>query len=578
MLTLTEKLPKKVTGLTSLFLDMDRTYPRDEFKQITSILKGCNTYNYSAKTEQWELPIYDIAYLVDNLSMIDDVKVIPYKETINLEIEAKPFDQSGYKFKLFKHQVDAINFGLTHPKWLLLDDCGLGKTISSLYLAEELYRRGQIEHCLIICGFNSLKMNWLKEIEKASNLSGKVIGAYYTKNGTLRYKTIKERAEQLKNKIDEFFVIINIEMVREDIIVDAILKSQNKFDMIILDEAHLIKNLATGQASNLLKIKAPYMLGMTGSLLVNSPLDLLTPLSWIGVEHSTIENFERFYMWKDEMKGEYYGVKNLNILHSLLFTFSLRRLKKDVLDLPPKTIINEYVELSDEHMKLNTEVIKGIKNEIDKVRLSKGSFRSKVVRLKQVTSCPSVLTTKNIKSNKENRCISLVNDFVVNGEKVVIFSGFKQTVYDLEEKLKDYNPLVLTGDSKDGDVTTFIDMFQNDDIHKVMIVTYQKLGVGHTLNRASYAIFMDTPWTNSDFTQACDRIYRIGTTKPVFIYNLIALNTVDELVKKLVDSKRELSKLTLGDTEDETLNIIDGSLNNEDEFAFNEFEKFLDNF
>ena len=67
------------------------------------------------------------------------------------------------------------------------------------------------------------------------------------------------------------------------------------------------------------------------------------------------------------------------------------------------------------------------------------------------------------------------------------------------------------------------------------------MGTGITLNAASYMIFIDTPFNYSDFSQACDRIYRIGTKRPVFIYNLICEGTIDERVAQIVDKKQAIS-------------------------------------
>ena len=118
----------------------------------------------------------------------------------------------------------------------------MGKSLSLIKLAEELKEREGIEHCLIICGLNSLKRNWKSEIKKCSNLDSIIIGEYISKKGTVYTKSIAERIEQLKNPIKEFFVIINIESLRDEKIVDAIMKGKNKFQMIGFDEMHMSRN------------------------------------------------------------------------------------------------------------------------------------------------------------------------------------------------------------------------------------------------------------------------------------------------------------------------------------------------
>ena len=117
----------------------------------------------------------------------------------------------------------------------------------------------------------------------------------------------------------------------------------------------------------------------------------------------------------------------------------------------------------------------------------------------------------------------------------------------LQEQLTDLNPIVCTGDMKDEDVAYNINRFQNDPSCKVMLATWQKMGTGITLTAASYAIFIDTPWTQAVFQQAQDRIHRIGSKKPVFIYNLVCRDTVDERVLELVEDKGAMSDYIVDD-------------------------------
>ena len=106
-------------------------------------------------------------------------------------------------------------------------------------------------------------------------------------------------------------------------------------------------------------------------------------------------------------------------------------------------------------------------------------------------------------------------------------------------------------------VNSSINKFQSDPNCKVFIGTWQKCGTGITLTSASYMIFLDTPYTDGVFQQACDRIYRIGTKDPVFIYNLICKNTVDERVLKIVNNKKYLSDYVVDDiNNDDVINNL----------------------
>jgi SNF2 family DNA or RNA helicase len=187
----------------------------------------------------------------------------------------------SFKFKPFAHQIDAINFGLQkkHKKWLLLDSMGLGKTLEIIGLAETLKRRGEIDHCLIIAGVDSLRQNWKREIEKFSTESCIVLGEKISKKGKVSYETMPVRAKILKEPISEFFVVVNAATLRSDDIIESFKKSKNRFGMIAVDEAHRFATKTSQQGSNLLKLDSDYKVAATGTLLINSPISCYMPMA-----------------------------------------------------------------------------------------------------------------------------------------------------------------------------------------------------------------------------------------------------------------------------------------------------------
>ena len=539
MITLIEDIPHKIPGITSIFIKIENV-SKELFSNIVDLIKQtCEVYNYDKKTFLWEVPLKNIYELIDDFSLLDEICIISHQENKNAELSL--VDPLKFKTKPFDYQLDGINYGINHDKWLLLDDMGLGKTLQSIYIAQELYEQGKIEHCLILCGVDSLRSNWKKEIERHSNLSSIILGNRTTNRGTIAYESVSYRAEQLRNKIDEFFIITTLTTIRSDEVIDAFNSGVNNIGLIICDEIHRCKDINSIQGKHLLKLDSPYKMAMSGSLIVNNPLDCFVSLKWIGVEKSTLTMFKQFFCIYNEALKMYKDFKNIDVLKEELATCSLRRLKDTILDLPKKNIIDEYVDMNDEHKKLYYNVVNGVKEEVDKIQLHSNNLLGLIVRLRQATSCPQILTTNNVVSTKITRCKELVEDLLNNNEdKVVIFSGFKDTCIDINNQLLEYKPILITGDTRE-DVSTMIDKFQNDNEHRVIVATYQKLGTGVTLTRARYMIFIDCPWTNSDYQQATDRIYRIGATKPVFIYNLICTNTIDERVIELIKDKKALS-------------------------------------
>ena len=391
-----------------------------------------------------------------------------------------------------------------------------------------------------------------------SDESFRVVGEEINSKGNIHYSNLQQRAKEIKSGINEFFIIINIECLRSKEIVEAI-NSRDDIDMIVVDEIHKCNNKQAQQTDGLLKLKAKYKIGATGTLIVNSPMSSYVSLKWLGVDKSSLTNFKKQYCNFGGFGGyEIVGYKNLDLLKNEIDYCSLRKTKEEELkNLPRKNIIKDYITLSDEHREFYNKIKNGVKDESLKINLNKNNILALTTRLRQATSSPSILTSDNIMSSKIERCVDLAEQIIYNNNKVVIFSTFKEPVYLLKELLSKYNPLIGTGDMKDEEVSNNIDKFQNDINCKVFIGTTSKCGTGITLNAASYMIMIDTPFTSSATQQAEDRIYRIGTKKPVFIYHLICENTIDEKVDKIITTKEAMSNYIIDDTiNNNTLDIL----------------------
>lgn len=558
---------KYFSGTSSLFIFF-KDLKSDKLYACVNLIKSTETYHYHDDIKAWEVLPNKLSYLLDNFTVIDDIKLILIKK------EKREQDVKlvlNHKTKMREYQEEGVLYGLKNKHWLLLDQPGLGKTLTATYLAEELKAQRKIKHCLIICGIASLRANWKNEIHKHSNEQIRVLGQRQRKNGNYYWATVKERIQELLQPIDEFFVAINVELLTDEDLVEALMTGPNKFDMMIFDECHLAKGWNTKRGHNLLKLNADYMVGMTGTLILNKETDAYVPLVWLGYEpQRSVGRFKdtfcvfdkglyEKYNRKDKyskkaknIKGIPVGSKNLDILQEEIEEHSLRR-TKDLLNLPPKNFIDEFLTMSDEQQKFYETIVNSVKEEnnliakqeaqdiCDKIELNASNLLAITTRLRQATSCPQVLTSSKITSCKIERCVELVNELVSNKEKVVIMSMFKEPVYQLEELLKEYKPLIGTGDTSETDIENNIKKFQEDDEHYVFIGTSQKMGTGFTLNRASYMILIDLPWTYAEYEQCQDRIHRFGTTKPVFIYNLICDNTFDVRVHKIISNKKNLA-------------------------------------
>lgn len=534
--------PYKLPGITSFFVKFNYS------KNIVDTMHFIPNAIYHKKLQCWEIPVTSLSRAIDSLSNLDELKL-----TFNENIEDKSKNEisvniDNYKTKPYDYQKTGIEYGLSHNHWLLLDAPGLGKSLQMIYLAQELKQRENIKHCLIVCGINTLKYNWKKEIETHSDLSCRILGQKINLKGNLVIGSITDRVNDLKNELEEFFIITNIETLRNDDIIKHINNGVNKFDMIICDEMHKAKSPSSQQGKNFLKLNSKYKVGLTGTLLLNSPLDAYVPLKWIGADNSTYTNFKYYYCdFSGPFNNILTGYKNIDVLKNQLDNISLRR-TKDILELPPKNIIHEYVEMDNNQEKFYQDITNGIIEEVDKVELNTSTLLSMVTRLRQATADPSILTSNEIISSaKIERTIDLAKEILDNGDKVVIFSLFKKPLDKIMSELSEYNPLLCTGDIPDNIISDNINEFQTSDKNKVMCATISKMGTGITLTSASYAIFMDSSWTSAVNQQAEDRIYRIGSKSPVFIYYLWTAGTIDEHVKEIVEDKEAISDFIIDD-------------------------------
>jgi SNF2 family DNA or RNA helicase len=559
--------PKKISGLSSICV----TFEYNPY--IVDSLKTIPTYYYHKKDNVWEFPICYLGRLLDNLTFLDEIQLnllnTPESGEFHLEhqFNLEPLSETekiSFKMKPFDHQLEAINYGLSREKWLLLDSMGLGKTNSIIWLAETLKRRGIIDHCFIICGVNSLKQNWKKEIQKFSTESAVVLGEHITKTGTIRYKSMDKRAQQLKDPIEEFFVITNLESLRDDRIIEAFKKSSNSFGMIAFDEAHKAATKTSQQGTNLLKLDAPFKVAATGTLITNNPLSAYVPLSWTGNDQSILTTYKSQYCNFGGIKdSQIIGFKNLEVLQEEIKSCSLRRTLDQVRsDMPPKSVKIEVLEMEDSQRKFYEAIKEGVKEEADKVELKTSNLLALTTRLRQATACPSLLTTQSVSSVKVDRCVELIQELTSQGEKVVVLSVFKETLNDLVAKLGQFRYSLNTGDVPDGVVARNVEKFQEDPGEQVFVGTWGKVGTGWTLNAASYLICLDTPYTAAMFDQGTDRIWRVNNTRPAFITVLLCGDTIDERVQEIIETKKELGDY-LVDGVETTNNAINSRLDDE---------------
>lgn len=514
------------------------------FQEYVDGIKSLPVRYWIPAKKEWEIPLNLVPSLKRITSEITELNQLEGSSTIQ-EVDLSDFD---FKTKPYEHQLDGVEYGILHPSWLLGDQQGLGKTKQMIDLAVWKKKNLGIKHCLIVCCVNNLKYNWLNEVKIHSNETACVLGV--KKKG--REPSMADRIDHLKYGPNEFFWITNIESLRtkkegrfyKSELVDIINSyiSKGEIGMIIVDEIHKCKNSTSAQGRGLLKLKGASRVGLSGTLLVNKPLDLYTPLAFIGAINQSQYQFDHYYSTTDWF-GNVVGYQHLDELQRLMDANMLRR-TKDILDLPPKMEKIEYIELSKEERKLYDALEQGIREEIKadaNLIKSPASILAKITRLRQTATHCGLISDKIIKSSKFDRLGDILEEARGNGEKVIVFTMFRQLAEMAIKEFKEYNPLHIWGQMNQTELEEQKRIFQEGEDFNVMFGQIGAAGTGHTLTRASIVVFLDLPWDRATMEQAEDRAHRIGTKKTVTCIRLLAKDTYDERLWKRVLSKGKMS-------------------------------------
>ena len=544
-----EKLSNNILVKKSAFVSFDYN------PEIVSFIKKMGTRVYNPDNHTWEMPINNIISLCNKFEneeiKIDGIYEDLHKQEFEIDIP-KDFE---FKTKPFAHQIDGVRFGLNKKKFLLCDDQGLGKTFQIINWVGCLEKTDDINKVLIVCGVNSLKYNWQSEISIHSDEKGWVLGTRYRKTTGKAYEgSTKDKLEDLDNLPDCRYIITNIETLRAG--AEKISKTKYHFpiaeklkelckngiiSVIAFDEAHRSKEPTSLQSRAMMNVQAKYMVAMSGTPLMNNPLDLYFPMKWLGYENHSFYQFKQHYCTLGGWGGsQVVGYKNLEEIRAMMEQIMLRRLKTEVLDLPEKIRKIEYVDMTPKQNQIYKEVYMGVMNELQKIKFSNNPL-SMMIRLRQATGWTGIISNTVQESAKMERMVELVHEIVASGQKAIIFSNWESMTEVAREKLKSYNPAYITGATKADERMKEVDRFQNDDKCKVIIGTIGAMGTGLTLTAAQNVIFLDSPWNMALKAQAEDRAHRIGTKGTVSVITLCCRDTIDERIEELVEKKGQIA-------------------------------------
>lgn len=497
-----------------------------------------------------------------------EILLIPQTEE-NLNLEASSYKYNTFKTEPFNHQKEFLEYAKLHDKMLLLDEPGLGKTKQSLDLIVNRIQNNQIQRALIVCGVSSLQYNWLNEVKKHTNLGGYIIGTRAVGKSGLqtRIGSGSDKVADIKRitRIPAQVFIINIEALRNTTIVaelEACIKN-NLIQQIVFDELHRCKNHKAKQTEGLLRLNPRYKLGLTGTPIINSPMDLYPMMKWLGRTVPPMSYFKTKYCILGGFQNkEIVGYRNTEELSRDIQAWSLRRTKKECLDLPEKTIDTIRVELLPSQISLYKEVQKDLRERREEIMAS-ASPMGQMIGLRKATSCPNmVLAEYPIEAcAKLELLLDMVDQITSSGQKVVIFTWFVFTLEYLNYVLHQhgYNPALVYGALDQETRDQNVQAFQTIPDCNIILGNYATMGTGINLTASSHIIEYELPWTAADEEQAQDRCHRIGQYNPVNITRLITKHTIDEINEKIVDNKAALSAAVL--SKENQRSLVDMVLN-----------------
>ena len=448
-------------------------------------------------------------------------------------VEVVEVDYSKYSHRPpLQHQKEAIEKLSGSRRFILADDMGLGKTTCTIIAALETGAK----KILIICPA-SLKINWQREIENYSDRPVYI-------------------SEGKKFSTESDFVIVNYDILKnfhDTKEKDNSLLNQSNFDLVILDEAHMISN-PQAQRTKIINhfvknIKRVWLL--TGTPMTSRPMNYYNLLNII--ESPVAQNWMayaiRYCQGYQFMAGRrkvwnVTGASNLEELRDRTSKQILRRLKEDVLDLPDKIISPVYLRLkSKEYEELMGEYYAWYDKNPDEASSLTVQF-SKLMKVRKVIS-----------NEKTKQTIEIVENIIEQGKKVIVFTNFTeslQTIYQHFGKQAVY----LDGSCSKPHRQKAVDEFQDNEKIKVFVGNIKAAGVGLTLTSAEVVIMNDLSFVPAEHSQAEDRAYRYGQKNNVLVYYPLYENTIEGAIYDILNRKKQIIRTVMGDQLEENIGDV----------------------
>jgi superfamily II DNA or RNA helicase len=470
----------------------------------------------------------DAKELFKKLRDIDEIKGT--RKPRNLKAQLRPYQEQGFQWLWFLHEIGSGG--------VLADDMGLGKTVQTLALllavkTEDAKVEGKRKPFkTLIVAPTSVVTNWLREMDKfAPSLRHSLW------HGAER----KERQDEME---DAEVVVTSYALLRRD---EELLKEID-WRYVILDEAQQIKNPLSATARAAKRLRSDRRLALSGTPIENRLSEIWSIFDFVSPGLlGPLDKFEERYSRPIDGGDKTAATR----LRATIHPFILRRTKSEVArDLPEKIETDQFCELTGEQSSLYGAVLKEVRaqvmGEVERQGLARSHIQilAGLTRLRQAACDPRLLGLPRQFGDEDSGKLVALRDLIETslegGHKVLVFSQFV-TMLQLIKRAMDEDKVsyeYLDGSTKDR--AERVDNFQRDDGPSVFLISLKAGGSGLNLTAADTVIHFDPWWNPAVEDQATDRAHRIGQTKVVTTYRLIAKGTIEEKILELAEKKREL--------------------------------------
>lgn len=440
---------------------------------------------------------------------------------------------------LRKYQQAGVEWILNTKNTLLADPMGLGKTAQIICSICELVINQGIQKILIIPPAH-LKGVWLGEFDKFA----------YIPLSVVIWKGKHRKEYVVPNWLLGESPLAEVHICNYDILAKHLIHFEElKFDLIVFDESHYLKNKSARRTKCAYKLTniIPTRIFLTGTPVTKNPLDLWPILemikhplanSWLYFVKRYC-NAEKVEVRKGLKVWQFGSSHEEELAQILRSTIMIRRDKQLVLkELPAKNrqaITLDYDEVQ-ELLKREREILLAHKIDLQKINVEEDITIPKVAELAKIR--------QQLALHKLPAVVSFVDDIMQEQNKLVIFAHHHSVIHTLADMLKkSYSVDTITGEVQTGR-DFIIERFQKEKDPQILIVSIQAGGTGITLTAASTAIFVELDWIPANVEQAEDRIHRIGQNDTCNIYYVVIQNSLESYIaQKMLYRQKKIHKI-----------------------------------